>query len=324
MSSLSSSSSYVDIPLDDSTDEDTSYYGSPTSRSYPVDDSPILNMEMSGRSSPFLHHVGYTTSASGLWHKRFMFPDGNVTLMVEGISYKVHRYFFERDSLWFRQRFENAGVASALNDYDSWLELAHGEGYFNLRDGSRTIIDPRIIILQGIKAKEFDTFLSVLYPRDFARRDVYTVEGWTAVLKLATRWSFASIQDLAIQELDLIVDPVGRLVLARAYEIYGWDEEALGDLCARTESLSVEEMREMSIEDIAYVVGKREKRAGEGFRTSTFVSLGRRGTESAIIMKDTLTLKNLVAALDQANGLEAPPEVKSVGREDPILKRKQD
>ena len=89
-------------------------------------------------------------------HKRFFFEDGNITFLVrlpsrrntcallisrvqvDGILYRVHRYFFCRDSKVFMTRLSRLPA----------------------QEGS----SPPIISLENVKSKDLDAFLSVLYP----------------------------------------------------------------------------------------------------------------------------------------------------------------
>ncbi|KAI0295216.1 hypothetical protein BC826DRAFT_1135241 [Russula brevipes] len=43
-------------------------------------------------------------------HDKYYFMDGNITFLVDGILYCVHRYFFYRDSTYFSTRLEQLGI----------------------------------------------------------------------------------------------------------------------------------------------------------------------------------------------------------------------
>ena len=62
-----------------------------------------------------------------------------IGLQVDGTLYCVHRYFFSRDSVYFSTRFAQLGI----------------------RDHEALIIT---ISLSNVERKDFDAFLSVLYP----------------------------------------------------------------------------------------------------------------------------------------------------------------
>ena len=66
-----------------------------------------------------------------------------------------------------------------------------------------------------------------------------TVEGWTAVLCLATLWMFADIRALAIEHLADLAQPVEKLVLSQQYDVEEWRLPAYVALCMRHEDLSL-------------------------------------------------------------------------------------
>ena len=82
-------------------------------------------------------------------------------------------------------------------------------------------------------------------------------EEWEPVLRLSTLWDFASVRELALQMMETPA-PFDQLRLARAYSVLDWIEPALSALCERKEPLSVDEARQMSIEDIVLVNTVRE------------------------------------------------------------------
>lgn len=90
-------------------------------------------------------------------HKHFFFEDGNITFLVrylrrntyallisriqvDGILYRVHRYFFCRDSKIFMTRLSRLPA----------------------QEGSESSLP--VISLENVKSKDLDAFLSVLYP----------------------------------------------------------------------------------------------------------------------------------------------------------------
>ena len=164
--------------------------------------------------------------------------------------YCVHRYFFSRDSTYFSTRFAQ----------------------LDIRDHEPI---PAIVSLGDIESKDFDAFLSILYPeyvfstviyqltyrrvfagRDFEGNDL-SYEEWKSVLHLSTRWGFPSIRRLALGSINPPT-PHDRLLLARTYSVDDWVIPALSALCERTTPLSLSEARQMSIEDVVLVSAVRE------------------------------------------------------------------
>ncbi|KAH9965449.1 hypothetical protein BC827DRAFT_857254 [Russula dissimulans] len=201
--------------------------------------SLILGDNVSSRplSSPGVESIDANTPLSAKpgpfsWHKRFFFEDGNITFLVDSILYRVHRYFFCRDSNEFMTRL-------------SRLPLPQ-EGVF-----------PPVISLENVKSKDFDAFLSVLYPLDFNAPVERSFEELSSILDLATRWGFTSIRDMAIRCLN---PPTSyqRLILGRKYVIEEWILPALQELCERPEPVTLDEARLMDFEDVVLVESIRE------------------------------------------------------------------
>ncbi|KAI0302318.1 hypothetical protein B0F90DRAFT_1627461, partial [Multifurca ochricompacta] len=112
------------------------------------------------------------------------------------------------------------------------------------------------VSLGDIERRDFEAFLSVLYPEDFEKHDL-SYEQWISVLHLSTRWDFVSLRKLALKSIEPPT-PYDRLLLARTYSVDHWVLPALCALCERTEPISLNEARQMSIEDIVLVATVRE------------------------------------------------------------------
>jgi BTB/POZ domain len=88
-------------------------------------------------------------------HETYFFNDGNITFsvrvallcvhnsltmpQVDGTLYCVHRYFFSRDSAYFSTKFSQLGV----RDHESLNN---------------------VVSLGDVECKDFEAFLSVIYP----------------------------------------------------------------------------------------------------------------------------------------------------------------
>ncbi|KZV76842.1 hypothetical protein PENSPDRAFT_549196, partial [Peniophora sp. CONT] len=112
--------------------------------------------------------------------------------------------------------------------------------------------------LEDILAHELDAFLSVVYASDHETHGLTTVGEWTSVLRLASLWNSQGIRSLAIDILDRSMSSHQRLVLARAHGIQDWIEPAFESLSTREEPLSVEEAKELPIEDVIRITTARE------------------------------------------------------------------
>ncbi|KAI0002240.1 hypothetical protein BJV74DRAFT_818012 [Russula compacta] len=192
-----------------------------------------------GNRAPGLH---FANDDPFLRHDKYYFKDGNITFLVDGTLYCVHRYFFSRDSTYFSTRLGQLGV----------------------REHEALSI---IISLGDVERNDFEALLSVLYPDDFEEHCL-SYEQWKSVLHLSTRWGFASLRKLALRSIKPPT-PFDQLLLARAYSVDHWVLSALSALCERTVSLSLNEARQMSIEDVVLIATVREDIRDHGLQVDS-------------------------------------------------------
>jgi hypothetical protein len=114
--------------------------------------------------------------------------------------------------------------------------------------------------LSYIPSKDFGPLFIIIITmsihRNFEQHDL-TYKEWKSVLHLSTRWDFASIRRLALNNIQPPT-PHDRLILARAYSINDWVVPALSELCERRSPLTLDEARQMDIEDVVLVATVRE------------------------------------------------------------------
>ena len=96
--------------------------------------------------------------------------------------------------------------------------------------------------------------------RNYNTLERHTLEQWSAILDLSTRWGFTSIRDLAIRCIrkKRPLDPLKKLLLARQNNVDKWIQPALLELCQRPQPLSLEEARLMDFEDVILVGSVRQ------------------------------------------------------------------
>ncbi|KDQ55734.1 hypothetical protein JAAARDRAFT_59712 [Jaapia argillacea MUCL 33604] len=162
-------------------------------------------------------------------HERFYFPDGNLILVVENTLYNIYRYILQRESEYF------AATLSLPQD------PLCCEG----------VSDEKALPLPAVRRKDFDAFLTVLFPPDFRRIGELTVNEWASVLQLSSGlWECAAIRDLAVEKLSKLASSVDRIVLARKYGIHQWLFPAYKDLCTRRRCLTKEEGSQLGMDDV--------------------------------------------------------------------------
>jgi len=173
-----------------------------------------------------------TLDDSFVRHDTYFFKDGNVTFLIDDTLYCVHRFFFSRDSTYFSERFSKLGI----RDHEAL---------------------PIVISIDDVENDDFEALLSVLYPANFEAHEL-SYKQWKSVLHLSTRWGFASLRELALKSIEPLTS-YDQLVLARTYSVEHWVLPALTALCSRTLPLSLDEARQMSVEDVVLVATVREE-----------------------------------------------------------------
>ncbi|TFK50195.1 hypothetical protein OE88DRAFT_332780 [Heliocybe sulcata] len=174
-------------------------------------------------------------------HDRYFFADGTVTFMVEETLFRVHRFFFERDSALFRDQL-----------------FMHPQEH----------LGQPVVELKDCTVLDFERFLGVLYPNDFDQHMATTLEEWTSILALATRWSFESIRRLAVGKVFPLASPIDKVVLGHKYEIADWLGGAYVDICVRQDPVSDDEAEQLGAKEVARISRVRERILREQLATS--------------------------------------------------------
>lgn len=223
------------------------------------------------------------------------------SLQVEETLFRVHRYFFLRESQLFRDML-SLPIPAPTEPSSS---TGASKGKFKAFDVEGTS-DDNPIHLPQVSTDEFEDFLWVFYnpcvttlpiphppsppahsscilhhathtqPNRTYSNYTAPLKTWSSILLLAHRWDFPFIRTLAFRELERPdnpnpnpVPPAARLVLGEKYDAPGaWRARALTELALRRDPLSREEGRELGVELVVQVSGLRERvaRGGRGGR----------------------------------------------------------
>jgi hypothetical protein len=150
----------------------------------------------------------------------------------------VHRYFFARDSSWFRDKLPYPPPPG---------ETTKGSS------------DNLPLPLEGISKTDFERFLWVFYNPKYSIYNA-SIEEWTSILKLAHQWDFIEVKELAIRGLQAL--PIPALQKIVLYQTYGVDrnllQAAFTTLIIRDEPIAIEEGRELGLETAMQVTLARE------------------------------------------------------------------
>ncbi|KAF8622958.1 hypothetical protein AX15_006630 [Amanita polypyramis BW_CC] len=158
------------------------------------------------------------------------------TCIYWGQLFRVHSYFFERDSTKF-------------------LPAPTCEHVSHTRGGSDET--PITVDVDPVK---FEKLLWVFYNPTYSLYDA-SAQDWSDILELAHQWSFMQVKRLAIRELQKISMPtVNRIAL---YQKYSVDCEFLvplyAELCMRPDILRLEEASLISMPTAIVIFQLREE-----------------------------------------------------------------
>ncbi|GLB37344.1 putative BTB/POZ domain containing protein [Lyophyllum shimeji] len=175
-------------------------------------------------------------------HSHYYINGGDVQFLVEKILFRVHRYFFERESPVFREQIELPSSPPT-----SPGRPQQGE-------------EESVAISLDVSAVHFEKLLGVFYNPRYTLYD-WTTEDWTSVLELAHKWQFDEVKKLAIRELEKLTIPLlPRILLYQRFEI---DHALLvplyADLCSRSEALDEGEATALGIKTTVLIFSARER-----------------------------------------------------------------
>jgi hypothetical protein len=74
------------------------------------------------------------------------------------------------------------------------------------------------------------------------------VEEWISVLNLSSRLEFASIRDLAVNNIAPMASAIDKALLGKRHGVKSWVMDAYGELCTREKPLSIEEGRRLGVD----------------------------------------------------------------------------
>ncbi|KIM36775.1 hypothetical protein M413DRAFT_448908 [Hebeloma cylindrosporum] len=172
-------------------------------------------------------------------HAEYYIPTGDLFILVDEIQFRVHRYFFERESTYFQDR----------------LEVPASPGAKLLGSDDSTAIK-----LNDLSPEEFAKFLWVFYNKTYSLYDA-PVEDWEIILTLSNKWRFPGVKDLAIRELEKkTMSDVKRIKLYTANLVdRNYLIRCYAALCEREEPLTAEEGEDLGMKDVIRIAAAREQ-----------------------------------------------------------------
>lgn len=186
-------------------------------------------------------------------HKDYYLRGGDMNVLIGNHLYRIHSFFFYRESLVWRQM----------------LDAPPDGGDHGTADA------PSPFTLDDVKSEDFDRFLWVIYNPKYSIYDA-PLETWLSILNLAHRWNFCNIKDLAIRELEkLDIEPIDKIVAYHEYKINKMLLlPAYIAMCKREKPLSLAEGMSLGMETVLRLADARERArqqaAESGIRSPTF------------------------------------------------------
>ena len=123
--------------------------------------------------------------------EHYYLPGGDLYILIQDTMFRIHRYFFWRDSALFRAQIEQC------------------EAHIDDPTQTGTTRSDAIMFFNNFYTtpRTFTRFLSIIYNPRYSLYDGYTQQDWNDVLVIATAWGFREITRIALQHIDDI--PIG-------------------------------------------------------------------------------------------------------------------
>ncbi|KAF6741282.1 hypothetical protein DFP72DRAFT_292661 [Ephemerocybe angulata] len=171
-------------------------------------------------------------------HQTYYIPSADLSFLLGHVQFRVHRYFFERESAFFRGK----------------LTMPMSPG--STRQGASDA-DP--LVLEDIRPEDFERFLWVFYNPRYSLYDA-KVDDWSVILTLSHRWGFAEVKALAVRELEKKeFSSIDRIVFYQTCEV---DRNLLiphfAAICARESPLTLAEGLKLGMETTLVIASARE------------------------------------------------------------------
>ncbi|KAI0357730.1 hypothetical protein OH77DRAFT_1435519 [Trametes cingulata] len=180
---------------------------------------------------------GKPTEERAVRHSHFYMEDEMIILQVENCLFRVHRYFLERDSTFFKDFFKRTLVGTDMGKTDDTA-----------------------VKLQNVSRREFECLLHFLY-HGASNPQNDSILNLVLLLSTSTALAFPAARTHAIGALDRAsppLDPVERVFLAEKYDIPAWVRPAYVALCARAHPLEDAEAEVLGLQTTARLARARE------------------------------------------------------------------
>ncbi|TFK29659.1 hypothetical protein FA15DRAFT_581696 [Coprinopsis marcescibilis] len=171
-------------------------------------------------------------------HPLYYIQSADLCFLLGHVQFRVHRYFFERESPYYRGKLT--------------LPVSPGA----TRQGSN---DAEPIVFDDVTPEAFEKLLWVFYNPRYSLYDA-PVEDWFTVLDLSQKWGFAQVKSLAVRELEK--KEFSDIDRVAEYQKNDVDRNLLipryAALCAREKPLTLPEGLKLGMETTLIIASARE------------------------------------------------------------------
>uniref|UniRef100_A0A0W0F6L7 BTB domain-containing protein n=1 Tax=Moniliophthora roreri TaxID=221103 RepID=A0A0W0F6L7_MONRR len=173
-------------------------------------------------------------------HGRYYLDDSLAIFLVENHLFKVHRYFFRQESVFFDSMFDCPPPT---------------EG----QDGQT---DDKPIEIPGVTCNQFEALLDHFYDGRvvlFVLMGQFLTKKYIDLLSVAHRFECTTARERAIKGIDTATtEPIQMIELAELYDVPRWIELAYIELCQRKEPLNEAEVEALGPKKTVLVLRARE------------------------------------------------------------------
>jgi len=174
-------------------------------------------------------------------HPEYNIRGGDLYISCGQTLYKIHSYFFLRESAYWRNELTGSAGSS-----DSPLTKGN-------KENAPYILEE--------KPEVFEQFLWVFYNPKYGDYSKATAENWDTILRYSDKWDFPHIKELAIRHLQTHeMLPIARLKLYEETKVPAQHLFPLfRQVAVREEMLTLEESRMLSLETLVLIQHARER-----------------------------------------------------------------
>ncbi|KAI9436450.1 hypothetical protein H4582DRAFT_1767966, partial [Lactarius indigo] len=125
-------------------------------------------------------------------HPLYCLPGTDAIFTTSDYEFRVHSYFFTRESPHFRRLWNVMGSTAEVP-----IDLSNEEPTSVVSDAP---VEQYHVSLTDVTSEEFTLLLWIFYNPTYSTYEAMTRE-WTLILRLAQKWKFPEIEALCWREL---------------------------------------------------------------------------------------------------------------------------